>query len=572
MGTMLATVGNLRGFSQKFGTTAEQRFSEEQGMVEPEDSADEPKSEFRDLAKGISPAQLEERYGIARSPHVAAYIVGFVPVVRVELADPSTFRAALDQFHKETGVEPESRTHADVDYLRYAPPTFGNDLRMTLLRVTDDEVIIAFPREESAPTLVPYFTGEQKPERSLADAGTLRELRDKYGFESFAIGVWDFQRHFGNLTRRDVPGGLVGELVEASEESDYLLGESSECLDGRMATAEQMGRLVMGFRQFDQRTFDFAVGVEPGEELLSAIRETRSSIPGGTSETYNESAFALGLGVQMSEFLALPRDPAVEKLGGGDCDILLRWTNELEDAKRLSVSTPQAILSITGLTVLVDSLEIDLNAFSGPGAPSSPVLIDALAAIRTPNPSTLLAAARPLLPQLPSPPPSAGSEPLRLESFEQASPLIDELYLSVLDNAVGVTAGQGTGATFEALMADEAADTPLADVWLNSGPPLRALDTALRERLETVEKNADQRPDLTAEDFERARQTIDKLAEQLPSEDNPMTLKLSLILEQDAILASYRYRGKSMVELAQIESMDEDIEHLMKVISPPRDQ
>ncbi|MGM0555731.1 MAG: hypothetical protein ACQEVA_05045 [Myxococcota bacterium] len=570
--SMLGAVGNLQGFFGEFGMTAEQRYEEEQGMVEPEDSADEPESEFRDLAKGISPEQLEERYGIARSPHVAAYLVGFVPIVRVELADRSAFRAALDQFHKETGLEPEPRTHDGADYLHYGSPTFGSDVRVSLLRMTDEEVIVAFPREETVPTFVPYFTGERKPAESLADAGTLRQLRDKYGFGSFALGMWDFRRHMGNLTGRDVPGGLVGELVEVSGENDRLPTESAECLDGDMAMAEQMGRLVMGFRQFDERTFDYAIGLEPDEQLLSAIRETRSSIPGRASEPYHESALALGLGVKMAEFLALPRNPAVEKLGGGDCDVVMEWTDELENAKRISVSTPQAILSITGMTVLIDSLEVDLNAFSGPGAPSSPVLIDALAAIRTPNPSTLLAAARPLLPQLPTPLPSAGSEPLRLESFEQRSPIIDELYLAVLENAVGLTAGKGTGARFETLMAHETPDTPLADVWVNPGPPLRALDAALRERLATVQKNADQRPDLTAEDFERARKTVDKLAEQLPSEGNPMTLRISLLLEQDAVFASYRYRGKSMVEFAQIESIDEDIDHLMTVISPPRDR
>ena len=48
-------------------------------------------------------------------------------------------------------------------------------------------VASALPKQ-AAEFVLPYVLGEKTPERSLADAGNIREVADAYGYEKFGVG------------------------------------------------------------------------------------------------------------------------------------------------------------------------------------------------------------------------------------------------------------------------------------------------------------------------------------------------------------------------------------------------
>ena len=570
----LLTAGTaLSETAQTYGESAEERVDRLERGEELE-YPDRPTAVLRGMADGLTPATLEEDYGIARSPHVAAYAVGNVFVARVELSDPVKFREGLAEIDDRFEFEPIRESHAQIDYLRYDDALDSGGKRQLLLRVTPDEVIAAAPLKSQMDTFVPYFVGEREVAQSLADAGTLREMRDEYGFRSFALGYFDLEELFAIGSGQRVPDGLGGELINASDfvtdyEEHMSAEEARACREESLRLGAFYGRVVMGFHAFDDRTFDFAVGMESNPDVRDEIPNIRKPIPGWETDVYQTSAVALGLGLDAESVVGLARSPATVPFRGPfECPWLQSLGSDASRLERMTASIPKGLLTIEGVQVLVGGLDIDLSAFEQGGV-ESPLVLRSMVVLSSSQPKTLLAMAAQMMPQLQAPMPQPEDDPRPLPWLDQMHPVLASSQLHVTEQAVGVTVGDGTSTAVGPVMSGSPGQTPIAVVRLNARPLMKDLMDATRERLELVQKRAEESGEPRADEFEAAWQAVEALEARIPSRDDPVSISLSVETLEGTPFLRYRYTGPPLSRAKEVEDMSEQIDVLFELISPP---
>ncbi len=155
----------------------------------------------------ISKAGFAE-LGISTTPRWALYGVGLMPVFRVSLADSSKFKAMIGRIETKSGQKAPAKKIGDQDYW------FMSEDGMTMVAaIVGKDLVLAMTPDSLVAKTLPIAFGQQKPSKSLADAGTIGTLRKAHGYKAVGVG-------FLSLTGiADVflgkGGGLNAETVTA---------------------------------------------------------------------------------------------------------------------------------------------------------------------------------------------------------------------------------------------------------------------------------------------------------------------------------------------------------------------
>jgi hypothetical protein len=519
------------------------------------------------LRNRMTAAELEDEFGIARSPHVAFYGVSAVPFLRVELADAATFRAALESLEEETGVEVAEETHAEKTYRRYRTLFGPNKSREVLVYVDEDEVVVTVPRGEQLEVLIPYLVGERELESTMADAGTLQELQASYDLSPYLVGLWDSAKVVDLIAQRSDATGLQAE-VEQAYQPNIQRDERWEREVAELTTlTTAFPRVVGGVETFDAETFEVSVGTEAAPDIIAALNETRSGFVGWQTATYREATFSVGLGLDIGRFLDLSTHEATRPIMGPFESWDMRdWNAIVGTLKRAAATAPMGVRQLNGVAAIVRLDEIDLSAFSRP-KPTSPLVLEGLLGAGHAAPASLLAAVRQFAPQLL--PEQIGDEPMRLDALARTSPFLIDPYLHATESHLAITTGGRLDDEVETVFEADATGAPLAQARLDFGQPARTLNRAIADKLEAIAENRDAYPGVSDAMLEEARAGLARLDDQAPGEDEPSSLMMTVDTRGDALFATYRYEGPSLTQAIDLQQSSDSIQTLFEVTSTP---
>jgi hypothetical protein len=116
----------------------------------------------------------------------AIYGIGFLPVLRFEVADPETLRATIVRILNRAGFDPAVRRIGAREYWSVLLPEAE-----VAIAFVDDALVATVVTPTTRDIVLPLAFGDRKPEQSLADTGDLQSLARTHGFANFTVGYLD---------------------------------------------------------------------------------------------------------------------------------------------------------------------------------------------------------------------------------------------------------------------------------------------------------------------------------------------------------------------------------------------
>lgn len=383
--------------------------------------------------------------GIPRSPQVAFYGVGMLPVLRVQLDDADRFDAKIAEVAANSDVEMQS---ADVggEAYRYAGDA---DARIVVATIDDFGVVAIVPSALSDEQLQ-VVLGIDEPSESVADSGALEQLAERYGFGPYALGYIDIAGLFNIFL--DPAEGINAELLSMM---DYDASDlSAACRDEFRQASLVVPRLASGYTTVSTSTMSSNTIFEVRNDLATSLMTLSAPVPGMGVDHGGFGSFGMSLDlVAAREFYearldALETDPF-------ECEHFAALQAGLEQGRAaLNQPLPPIVYGFKGFVAVVDTIDGFDIANQRP-----PEDVEARILLANDNAAGLLAMGAMFSPQLASLELEPNGEPVPLDvppftdGFEAA-------FVAMTDGALGIAVGEGTDAGLKTLLESDAGDPP----------------------------------------------------------------------------------------------------------------
>ncbi|MFW5968524.1 MAG: hypothetical protein ACOCV2_13455, partial [Persicimonas sp.] len=337
-------------------------------------------------AAGRDAGAIDEAFGVASSPRFAAYTVGLVPVMRVDLEDPSRAEEAVEAIADDRGFAGSDSEYEERSYRRYTSADSGREF---LVRVVDSQLVIAAPSEEAVGDFIPYFVGAEKPSTSMRDDNTFADLVQRHRFEPHASAFLDARRLIDYASGADRPTDLPASLVDAERPNlEGRLGGRACFADfGRLA--ETAPRVIGGVRALEkgrgEEAIELAGGVELASSVADRLEEAGSRVP-AVDDGLLGATFGFRTGPLLDVLVDRARQMRDESSG---CEALEPLDGRLQAFIAASEVLPVALRETSGASAYLRDLILEWRA---DGAGSGLLAIPRLVALLQSDDPTAVAA------------------------------------------------------------------------------------------------------------------------------------------------------------------------------------
>ncbi|WP_428263832.1 hypothetical protein [Haliangium sp.] len=326
--------------------------------------------------------------GVSLTPRYALYGIGVSLAVRVELANGQAMRDFIARLEAAAGEKAPRATFEDIEYL-----TMSEDELRVVLAVQDDVAIFGVMPEAAHEQVLPVLFGKQKPERSLADTGALRQIVDQYGLLGVATGYLDTAA----LARLFTGRGSALSTATMDLAGIELPELSAVCHKEIDTMAAAVPRLVFGYTGMRKGSMEALGVLEMRADLAGEMAGLQRPVVGLNDLARDQPVFAMGLGLDLAGAMdwlqskaqavadAPYQCPELAELNQGMTEL----ATELGNSK---ASLPPFITGFQGLAVAVTSMEMGGDMPNGTG----------YALLGVKQPMQLIGMAQAMVPQLSS--------------------------------------------------------------------------------------------------------------------------------------------------------------------------
>ncbi len=408
-----------------------------------------------DTSQKIATALLEEikthnswdklrQIGLKPDARVALYGVGLVPVLRMELGDAAAFKAEVARVEQNAGAKlPVART-GDQEY--WQP---GNDTLSAAIAVQGNYLVItAFPPKASD-ALKQALLGVKRPDRSIADAGTLQALAKQYSYSAYGEGFVDFVRLVEILSQP-----LSGSDAEFAQALGLpAITSDAACRAEYLEIAHKFPRVVFGAEEMSGQRMRIATQLEIDTRIAQQFASAIGAAPGTGAASEGAIDFSLALPVlKLKDFWIAQADAVAAKPYA--CATLHSLNEGFATSKaKVDVVVPPPVSDLTGLRASVSKFELAHGASTTPDVAGK--LLLALS-----NPMTSVGIAQLAMPELQKIKIAADGKPVVLPA-DLLPPNAPPLTVAMSDKAIAFATGADDVASLGAWLAAPAATTPV---------------------------------------------------------------------------------------------------------------
>lgn len=340
--------------------------------------------------------------GIALNGHFAIYAHGAVPVIRLTVADSTKLMAKVDKAVADSG-------------LQYATQTIGG-ATVYLWEVTPKDepvaVTLALAIQGNLATITAFVNDDGESDQqarigttaevdSLAKAGTVKALKDKYGYMDLSVAYVQIANIAKGLTDNTANsfGKDLARYLPKEQQAKLFNEESAACRKEFAALFSAAPRVVTGYTELKPGVQTVTMKGGAVWEITNAgvkteLGKMRGHVPSNALDSKN-SLFSVGMGVNMDTLV-----PALTALWGQftqapfTCDTLVQAQ---EAAKE---KNPAMLQMFLGLANGVQGVGVSLYDLAI-GAMMMPEKLDVLVSIAANSPETIAAMTKMLpLPEL----------------------------------------------------------------------------------------------------------------------------------------------------------------------------
>lgn len=287
-----------------------------------------------------------ESMGLSPQMTFAVYGVGVLPVVRLGLKDAKALKDAIGRIEAKAGKKLPVKKLGNQEYWG-----IDEDGVSAAIAIIEDELVFAVGPTPAAAKMLPVAFGQQKPAKSLAQAGTLGSLAKSNGFQAYGLGYVDLRLIAATVLGKGA--GLNGEIWTAMG-APGPKGLPPACETEIMGLVGAAPRLIMGMNELSEKQTVGRYILELKPELAKALSGLAAPVPGlGTSDA--TALMAFGLGIDIPKTLDFAKKKVAEmKAAPYACPMLGDLNQAVMGAEQgLQTPLPPFINGIRGFNVVV---------------------------------------------------------------------------------------------------------------------------------------------------------------------------------------------------------------------------
>ena len=328
-------------------------------------------SAARDGAEPMSRAILDElngnlsvegmkKLGITVTPKLAMYAIGWSLAIRVELADGKTFAAVLDRIEKNGGQAMPRGELGGISY-RYVADKDG----LFVVAIVGDQLALGVMHAAARDHVLPVLLGTEKPEKSMADAGTVQGLVSKYKLLGMAMGYFD-----SPALARMIMGQVSGRSKKIRDVSNGDMPEiSAVCQNEITQLVGAVPRLIFGYQNVSAKGYESVFSVELRADLAREMASLQSASVDLDKLMAGQPVLAVGATLSLDAGKAF-----VEKKFGEfaakpfQCEFMSDLNRDIgEAAADVKTPLPPFVAGAHGLIAVMKELQITGDKPTGKG-------------------------------------------------------------------------------------------------------------------------------------------------------------------------------------------------------------
>ena len=395
--------------------------------------------------------------GIDRDSTAVIYGNGLLPVLRMTLSDPALMEAEFVRLEEKASKPMAVQTIGDQK-IRF----FEAEEWRVLVALVDKQLVVSSAPAAFDDDQVAALLGLTAPDESIADAGTLGVLAERYDYGPYMVGYVDFEAIAETFIA--APQGLNAALF-ASVDPDSMRPELSDVckqeVRGMVAVAP---RLVFGYTDVTADAVDSHGILELQGDIASGLAALPAAVPGLGVDNGGLFSFGMSLDLMAARNFYEARLDALDA-EPFECDTLAPMVEGLMAGRAaLQQPVPPMVYDFRGFKAEISDVEgLDLQS----GRP--PERVDGRVVLAMENAPALLALGAMFSPELAALQPEPGGEPVRVEAAQLAG-IVDAVYVALDDDAIGLSFGADMQQGLTGMMAaDPAPDGTVMSFSMDAG-------------------------------------------------------------------------------------------------------
>lgn len=334
------------------------------------------------------------------------YTLGFVPVYKFEIENPSAFWATIDKKEKETGATHQVGKLGQADYRRYVLATEPSTEQNLGFVIALEGKVVTFTLDMpmfGAENTLKMALGAEKPQHSFADSGKLAALQTKYGQHHQFYAYLDNQEVIKGITLKgsNQLARQIDVLQQRSPDEQIDVLRQPACHSELTAIANNWPRIVSvaSYQSKEkQLVMDGSIVVESNNQILiNALKTVRGFIP--SDEINRDSIFGISFGFDVAKLA-----PAISTIWNDltqpsySCDLLADVQREIRGENPAAAVSMGAgmVNGVKGIQFSLNDIAMNLQGQYGPEFEK----LDFLFSLSADDPSLLVQTAKMFVPQL----------------------------------------------------------------------------------------------------------------------------------------------------------------------------
>ena len=300
-----------------------------------------------ELANVHSAKELAQTTGFSQSALYALYGVGDVPVLRVDLASPDTFKAFWARVEKRAGVTTPTATLGQQSYRVIG----GNAAKMhVLVAVEGKQLVATLAPANASQDMLKQLLGLAKPANNASDR--LARIDSQHDYGDYGSGYVDFTKLFADLF-----GGKDAVTREFAKDLGGSLANPA-CAGEFASLANQAPLASLGFTTYSAKEIRGSLDVQLSPSLLGALTALKQPVPGMDS-TSDHSMFDMVLALPLQKWQAFVKSRAEAAAKKSyQCPALQSLNAFAKTAANPPVQMPPDAASLLGLRLVLDKWDI----------------------------------------------------------------------------------------------------------------------------------------------------------------------------------------------------------------------
>jgi hypothetical protein len=253
-------------------------------------------STLLDEVRTLKPTKWWQSAGFAPGGRFAMYGLSLWPVVRFEVANADTVNKTVQRYLTlaQLQVQPTRQKDWTLWQMTFGPAA-------VIIAISPREAVVAALPAQLAARALPWLTGEQKPERSLADDRALPQMMAVHEFLPYMVGYADLQSVMTILSGRAT--GVSRDLGESLN-----LPELAGCAADVDRLAALIPRIAFGYTKLDEKAFSGGLVIEMPPHAVTELGRIATTSPGVTWPVTGSPLFAMEASADVGNAITLLGD------------------------------------------------------------------------------------------------------------------------------------------------------------------------------------------------------------------------------------------------------------------------